>query len=179
MPCKQALPFPCILHFIWIVTCAPYMFSHTYLLTRYKKSVKVHDASTAHLPTRLHLTIRCSSHFPSVFTSLSTYWAQSASVTCHAVWLECHFLSGDIWVIIVGNNSIYHRHSRVFSLQPCSNLCRAQFSCHSSISQIKPTTEKGQAQNCVIVITWFCNEVNGHTCKSIYFLWELSRRSST
>lgn len=131
------------------------------------------------LPTHLPGYI-CLGHFPSVFTSVSTYWAQSASVTCHAVWLECHLLSGDIWVIIVGkNNIIIIEYSRVFSLQPCLNLCRVQFTCHSSISQIKPTTERGRAQNCVIVDTWFRNEVNGHTSKSIYFLWELSRRSST
>lgn len=83
------------------------MFSHTHTHSHaLRRSVKVHDASAAHLPTRLHLKMRCSSHFLSIFTSVSTYCDQSASVTCHTVWLECHFLSGDIWVIIEGNNNI-------------------------------------------------------------------------
>lgn len=51
-----------------------------------------------HLETGLHLKMKCSSHFLSVFTSVFTYRHQSAYVICHTVRLECHFLSGGICV---------------------------------------------------------------------------------
>ena len=80
-----------------IHTYSVYVLSHTHI--HGLASVRVHDASASHLPTRPHLKIRCSSHFLSIFTSFSTHCDQSASVTCHSVWLECHFLSGDVWVM--------------------------------------------------------------------------------
>lgn len=69
---------------------------------------------------------------------------QSASVTCHTVWLEYHFLSEDIWVIIEDIDRLSGS---------CLNQLCVKFSCHSSIFQIKTTaTRKGQLQYCVIAV---------------------------
>lgn len=124
--CKQTSPFPCVLHSCAYSHIQAYMFSHTHIHTHSDyASVKVHDASATHLPTRLHLKMRCSSHFLSIFRSVSTYCDQSVSVTRHTVWLECHFLSGDIWIIGLGQQKRqqqqqhnWHR-CRLFVLSCC------------------------------------------------------------
>lgn len=70
--------------------------SHTLRLA----SVKMYDASAAHLPTRLHFEMRCSSHFLSIFTSVSTYCDRPSCVSCHTIRVECRsFFSSDISVI--------------------------------------------------------------------------------
>lgn len=79
--------------------------SHTYTLRL--ASVKMYDASDAHLPPRLHFKMRCSSRFLSIFTSVSTYCDQPACLTCRAIRVECCFFSRDIGVIFQNETTTF------------------------------------------------------------------------
>lgn len=101
------------------------------------------------LLTRLHLKMRCSSHFLSIFASVSTHCDQSASVTCHTVWLECHFLSGDIWVIAEGNNN--NNNNNITGIAFVSLPCGV-FRAVVAFLRIEPITREGRSQ--CRVISW-------------------------